>query len=153
MPAAEGLKESGGVRGVGKRCFSCSLLTASFPQNHINFPLSRRAALSVPSAQRVTGLGGAGVPPSPPLGAIWGAHGCLFPPPGTHPGGAGAAHLAGGPGESCVLPPKDGFPPRCSCKNPMKLGLLQQGGVQEGRREEGELPACPALPVLSKDAA
>lgn len=52
-----------------------------------------------------------------------------------------------------MLPPDDGFPPRCLCKNPMKLGLLQQGGLEEGRKEGGELPASPALPVLSKNAA
>lgn len=87
------------------------------------------------------------------MAAFWGAHCCLFPHPGAHPGEAGAAHLAGGCGERRALPPHDHFPPRCSCKNPMKLGLLQQGGLEGGRREGGELPACPALPVLSKDAA
>lgn len=125
---------------MGTRCFSCSLLTASFPQNHINFTLSRRTAPSLPSAAgRAMGLGGAWVPLIPPRLPLGKLSGGLFPRPGTHPAGAGAAHLVGGAGERRALPPDDHFPPRCLCKNPMKLGLLQQGG---------ELPAHPALPYL-----
>jgi len=143
---------------VETRYFSCSLLTASFLQNHINFTLSCRTAPSLSSAsRRVTGRGGAQVPPaSTPQLQFSTLVGSLFPRCGADPAG---------PGWGCS--PHRGtwgcfamrclsmiiFHPAACAKNPMKLGLLERGGLGEGRRVGGERPTCPTLPMGSEDTA